>query len=412
MNAFISYSHRDRDWCDRLFAQLQGIPKDVISEVWYDRRIIPGSNWDIEIQRRLNSSEIVILLISENFLNAPFCPFEVERALQLREEKRCVIIPVLLAHCLYASLGLGTTDPSPHGRQPITSDDWPDKALALETVAKEVAEIARVRLGKATRRKGLAIDQDALKELLHLHCDRGPQRTALHDAVVSKGIDPQRPFVLVVYGHAADCLDWYLFRLRHVLLKRYFQYAIGELTPLPWPEVFRKVRPFDGFSAGLSDSLSASPFASISEVNGGLHALSPLNLLPTFIAAHRWSKDTEAIFLSYLKLWQDWPRLPAGRLLMPIVVIEYRDREDINPRILRFLKQLNVQGETQLGIAILPGLEKVNGWEFQQWLKLNEVKKCLPEPENAMAKSSQLEDTAFRMYDWAETHLPRFLGTL
>jgi hypothetical protein len=412
MNAFISYSHRDREWCERLFAHLQGISKDVISEVWYDKRISPGSNWDAEIQRRLNNAEIVILLISENFLNAPFCPFEVERALQLREAKRCIIIPVLLSYCLYASLGLGTTDSSPHGGKPIASDDWPDKALALATVAREVENVARARLGKATRRKGLAIDHDTLTKLLHLHCDRTPQRTALHEALVSKGIDPQRPFVMVVYGHAADCLDWYLFRLRHVLLKRYFQYAICELTPLLWPEAVRKVRPFDAFCAGLSDSLSVSPFASITEMNRALHALCPLSLLPTFIPAHRWGKVTESVFLSYLQLWQEWPQLPADRLLMPTVLIEYQDREDLNPRILRFLKQLHAQGELQLRIATLPGLEKVHRWEIQQWLKLNEVKECLPEPENAMAKSYQLEDTAFRMYDWAETYLPRFLGTL
>ena len=57
-----------------------------------------GPDWDAEIQRRLNNTDIVVLLISENFLKAKFCLFEAERAMQLREARKCVIIPVLLSY--------------------------------------------------------------------------------------------------------------------------------------------------------------------------------------------------------------------------------------------------------------------------------------------------------------------------
>jgi hypothetical protein len=411
MNVFISYSHKDRAWCDRLAVHLSGISKDVVTEVWYDSKITPGSDWDAEIQRRLGSADIVILLISENFLGAKFCRFEVERALQLREANKCVIVPVLLSHCVYQSLALGTTDPSPHGGEPIDAPAWRDKSLALATVTREVETVARVRRGMPERRKGLSVDIEALRTLLHSYCDREPQRVALHEILVSKYRKSDRPCVIIVYGHAADCLNWYLFRVRNVILKRYFPHSISELTPLQWPDEAGIEEPFSIFGAGLSDSFSVSPYASVEEINQGLCALSRVNVLPSWIPAHVWDRDMEAVFLAYLRLWEAWPRLPLERSLFPVALIEYKDREDINPRILRFLKKIDQQIGRELKIVML-GLQKVTLWDFQQWLRLNEVKEKIPDAENAVAQSHLLGDVPKRIYDLSQTDLPRFLGGL
>jgi len=412
MNIFISYSHKDRSWCDRLAAHLSGISKEVVKEVWFDPQILPGADWDAEIQRRLNNADVVILLISENFLAAKFCPFEVERALQLREAGKCVIVPVLLRHCIYKSLGLGTIDSSPHGGQPIDSSAWHDKSLALTTVAQEIEAVARVRLGMGPRRKGLSIDVETLTKLLHLYCNRGPQKTALHEALISSDRKWYRPFVIIIYGHAADCLDWYFYRLRNVILKRYFPPSISELTPLLWPDENRIQEPIKTFGAALTDSLSVSPFASIEEMNQGLGALNTVSLLLSSLSAHTWNRNTEGVFSAYIRLWEIWPRLPQERYLFPVVMIEYKDRDDLNPRILRFLKKIDEQSRPGLRVVILPQLDKVSLWDFQQWLKLNEVKENIPDPETASARSHLLEDVPKRIYDLAQTELPRFLGGL
>ena len=65
-----------------------------------------------------------------------------------------------------------------------------------------------------------------------------------------------------------------------------------------------------------------------------------------------------------------------------------------------------------LRVVILPQLDKVSLWDFQQWLKLNEVKEKIPDPETAVARSHLLEDVPKRIYDLAQTELPRFLGGL
>lgn len=68
---FVSYSHHDRDWCRRLF-------DDYLSttfgdcRIWTDAQIRAGEQWSDEIQRRLESSTVAVLLVSEHFLASTF----------------------------------------------------------------------------------------------------------------------------------------------------------------------------------------------------------------------------------------------------------------------------------------------------------------------------------------------------
>lgn len=68
---FVSYSHHDREWCERLF-------DDYINttfgdcRIWTDAQIRAGEHWNDEIQRRLESSTVAVLLVSERFLASEF----------------------------------------------------------------------------------------------------------------------------------------------------------------------------------------------------------------------------------------------------------------------------------------------------------------------------------------------------
>jgi len=63
---FLSYSHKDRPWADRLLTHLRAIAVDV--SVWSDAQIKPGASWDDEIARAIKTSDVAILLVSANYL--------------------------------------------------------------------------------------------------------------------------------------------------------------------------------------------------------------------------------------------------------------------------------------------------------------------------------------------------------
>jgi hypothetical protein len=413
LKLFISYSHKDREWCDRLNAHLAGISKEVLAEVWYDKRISPGSEWNSDIVRHLDEADIILFLVSSNFVNSEFCALEVERALARQEAGKCTVIPVMLRHYNLSGSGYTHLQPSPQGGGPIDSDAWPDKDLGLKTVSNEIETKARSLLGNAPKHQSGLVNPLELQRLLHHLCDRLPQRRALHQALEPERRKEQRPFLIVVLGHQQDSLEWFLSRLEHVLLKKYFSQSVGRLSPLEWPEYVRGQTSTQLFGPCLTDCLNARPFATLEEMNGALSAMSPVSLLPSSVPAATWDRNTEALFDAYLALWQSWPKIPADRVLIPVVCIEYSGDLPAQRRLLRYLKKLNFESLENIGGVLLPQMTAVEHAEFKDWLRLDQVRPRIPGPENAIDKSNLLTSVfPSRMYQLAETHLPRFLQKL
>jgi serine/threonine protein kinase len=71
LEIFVSYSHHDRDWRERLFDDyLHTTFGDC--RIWTDAQIRAGDRWSDEINRRLQSSSVAVLLVSERFLKSKF----------------------------------------------------------------------------------------------------------------------------------------------------------------------------------------------------------------------------------------------------------------------------------------------------------------------------------------------------
>jgi len=65
---FVSYSHQDSEWLERLKPFLQPFIREEDLRLWSDKDIKPSSDWHAEIQRALNDADAAILLISQDFL--------------------------------------------------------------------------------------------------------------------------------------------------------------------------------------------------------------------------------------------------------------------------------------------------------------------------------------------------------
>src|SRR5438067_632555 len=69
---FISYSHEDKEWLDRVQVHLKPLERDHAISVWSDKQIQAGSRWRQEIERALQKTRIAVLLISADFLASDF----------------------------------------------------------------------------------------------------------------------------------------------------------------------------------------------------------------------------------------------------------------------------------------------------------------------------------------------------
>ena len=97
---FISYSHKDEAWKDRLQSQLTVLEIEGFFSVWEDRQIALGDNWYPEIETALNTADVAILLITADFLTSQFIlAEEIPRLLERREKEGIRVIPLILKPC-------------------------------------------------------------------------------------------------------------------------------------------------------------------------------------------------------------------------------------------------------------------------------------------------------------------------
>ena len=138
---FVSYSHRDESFREDLDKHLAILRRQGIIQLWHDRRITPGSDWDGQIDSALSHADIVIPLVSADFLASDYC-YEVElrQALEWHRAGRTHVVPIIVRPCDWTSSPLGSIQALPRDARPVSAwanadDAWLDVAKALRTVA-------------------------------------------------------------------------------------------------------------------------------------------------------------------------------------------------------------------------------------------------------------------------------------
>lgn len=137
VKAFISYSHKDEALRKELENHLAILQRSGVIEMWHDRRIIAGSNLDSAISEQLESAQIILLLISADFLASDYCyDIEMGRAMEKHHDGSAVVIPVILRPCDWSSSPFGKLLATPKDGKPVTMFGNQDEAFT--DVAKGV----------------------------------------------------------------------------------------------------------------------------------------------------------------------------------------------------------------------------------------------------------------------------------
>lgn len=151
VEVFVSYSHRDDELRGHLETSLIMLRHRGVVRQWSDRRIIPGQEWDKQIDKQLESADIIILLVSPDFLASAYCyDIEVVRAMQRHERDEACVIPVILRFTDdWQSALFGKVQALPKDGQPVT--DWDNRDEAFADVAagirRAVEELLSRRVG-------------------------------------------------------------------------------------------------------------------------------------------------------------------------------------------------------------------------------------------------------------------------
>ncbi|MEA2462821.1 MAG: hypothetical protein QOJ98_568, partial [Acidobacteriota bacterium] len=102
VRVFVSYSHKDPSYLadNSLLGFLKGLAAEEGVEFWTDERITAGSFWNDEIRARLATSDIALVLVSQAFLDSPYCTqIEIESFLDSCRKRGMLMFPVVLSPC-------------------------------------------------------------------------------------------------------------------------------------------------------------------------------------------------------------------------------------------------------------------------------------------------------------------------
>ena len=142
---FISYSHKDEVWKDRLVSHLAVLKNQDLLDFWDDRKIDTGGVWRDEIQEAIESANVAILLISADFLTSNFIlGEEMPRLLERRDKEGLHIMPVVIKSCPWQQVSwLEQMNMYPKDANPLACVEDHEIDLCLAEFASKVLEKSR-----------------------------------------------------------------------------------------------------------------------------------------------------------------------------------------------------------------------------------------------------------------------------
>jgi hypothetical protein len=141
LRVFLSYSHQDEHLRRQLCAHLSLLERQGVIETWHDRRILPGEAWAGKIDRSLRDADVVLCLVSPDFLASDYC-FQVEMrsALAAHTRGQKTVVPIIARPVDWESSPLGELQALPRDAKPVTK--WPNRDDAWYDVSRWIRVLA------------------------------------------------------------------------------------------------------------------------------------------------------------------------------------------------------------------------------------------------------------------------------
>jgi TPR repeat protein len=139
LNVFYSYAHADEEFRDGVDCHLRLLQRQGLINAWHDRKIGTGTEWKEQIDSHLRSADIVLLLVSADFLASDYCfDVELQCALTRHSENQAVVIPVIVRPVDWSGAPFAKLQGLPHGGKAISV--WSNRDEALMSVALAIRE--------------------------------------------------------------------------------------------------------------------------------------------------------------------------------------------------------------------------------------------------------------------------------
>ncbi|MDR5901785.1 toll/interleukin-1 receptor domain-containing protein [Halomonas icarae] len=139
---FFSYSHRDESFRDALEAQLSILKKRGVITAWHDRAIDAGEEIDRAIDENIHNSDVILLLISPDFIASDYCyDIEMTVAMERHGKGESTVIPVIIRPCDWKDAPFSKLMAVPTDGKPVTL--WSDRDSAFLDITNSIKRVVQ-----------------------------------------------------------------------------------------------------------------------------------------------------------------------------------------------------------------------------------------------------------------------------
>jgi len=146
-----SYAHKNTKWLKELDRHLKGLELYAKVERFDDRKLVGGDAWDAEVKASLERADIILRLVTANFIGSDYIHrVELPAALKRRQDNGSILIPVLVQDCYRRLLAIDDINylpKDPNGAlKPLAKWRSPERDSGLRQVIEHVhVQIERIR---------------------------------------------------------------------------------------------------------------------------------------------------------------------------------------------------------------------------------------------------------------------------
>ena len=143
LKIFFCYAREDERLLKKLETHLMALRRQGLIDIWHDRNISAGTEWEREINKHLNEADIILLLISPDFMASEYCySKEMKWAMDRHDLGEALVIPVILRPVdNWKEAPFGKLQALPRNGKPVTSTSWGKLDIALSNVSQGILRV-------------------------------------------------------------------------------------------------------------------------------------------------------------------------------------------------------------------------------------------------------------------------------
>ena len=139
---FCCYAHEDEPLLNKLKTHLRPLQRAGLIDVWHDRDISAGTDWEQQIKEQLNTAQIILLLVSPDFMDSDYSyDIEMQRAIERHERGEARVIPIILRPVDFEVTPFRKLQALPTDAKPVMSSSWQYHDEAFVNVTKGIRKV-------------------------------------------------------------------------------------------------------------------------------------------------------------------------------------------------------------------------------------------------------------------------------